>query len=429
MTESFFPYLFTEAFCILYALTILLRLHKGGGRETGWLRKIILTYIVVVAADMISTLATGDARPWARALNAAFNAVAVAGVALGCYLWFVFVEYRLAAGAQHPQWRRTLAAAPAAVMCALDLLSGFTGWIFYVDAGGNYRLGSLFWLQSVTTFAYLLLPTAHAAFMAFRTHQREKRAEYLTYIVFIAIPIAGVVVEDSFPRVPLLELSIFAIIQLLFLILYVDREYELAKKERELTESRMAIMLSQIQPHFLYNALGTVAALCRSDPAKAEQITLKFSDFLRGNLDSLTAERTIPFGQELTHARNYLDIEQVRFGARLNTVFDIATTEFRLPTLTLQPIVENAVRYGVTKRENGGTVRISTRENADGFEIVVEDDGVGFDPMQPHEDGRTHIGIQNVRERLERMCGGSLIIDTQPGIGTRAVIRIPRTEA
>ena len=99
-----------------------------------------------------------------------------------------------------------------------------------------------------------------------------------------------------------------------------------------------------------------------------------------------------------------------------------------MPTLTLQPIVENAVRYGVTKRLEGGTVIISARETPGAFVVVVEDDGVGFDPMLPHEDGRTHIGISNVRNRIERMCGGTLVIVSTPNVGTVATITLPKRE-
>ena len=116
----------------------------------------------------------------------------------------------------------------------------------------------------------------------------------------------------------------------------------------------------------------------------------------------------------------------MRFEERLNIVYDINTVDFSLPTLTLQPIVENAVRYGVTKKEEGGTVIISTTENDREYIITVSDDGVGFDVNVVKDDGRTHIGIQNVRDRLKRMCNGTLEIESQFNIGTVATITIPK---
>lgn len=422
------PYLLMEGFCILYALTILLRLHRRGERDqdTVGLKRILLTYICEAAADMCGALAEGDARPWARAANTASSAVSVAAVALGCYFWFDFVERRLEPEKQLSRRVRAWIAAPPAAVCALDLASAGTGWIFYVDGQGRYQLGPLFWMQAVVTFAYLLVPALHAVIGAIRARQWEKRRKCLGYALFIAIPLAASAAGEFFPDVPLLEMAIFAAILFLFLMLYVDRGYELARKERELTESRMATMLSQIQPHFLYNTLGTISALCRSDPARAEQVTQQFAEFLRGNLDSLTNSRTIPFSQELAHTRDYLAIEQVRFGGRLRTQFDIAAEDFRLPTLTLQPLAENAVRHGVTRREEGGTVKISARETAAGYEVRVTDDGVGFEPAQTSAQGELHIGIRNVRERIERMCGGTLTVTAKPGAGTEALIRIPK---
>lgn len=428
MQDVYRAYLISEAFCSLYAFTILLRLcrSKQKGQDVRWLKMIIQTYIVEVVTDMISIMLICRALPWERFLDGIVNAISVASVALGCFLWFGFVEYRLAPD-RHPSVKaRILMMAPAAVLCAMDLASAFTGWIISIDQNGHYQYGPLFWLQSMVTYIYLLLPTVHAVVKIFHTKLREKQGEYLTYVLFIALSFFIVEIEDGLPYVPLFELTIFAVIEILFMTLYVDREYALAQKERDLGESRMAIMLSQIQPHFLYNTLSAIAALCRLDPAKAEIVTLKFSDFMRGNLDSLSASHTIPFEQELRHTKTYLDIEQVRFGDRLTVKWNIGVTLFQLPTLTLQPIVENAVRCGVTQRESGGTVWISTAETDAAYTITVEDDGVGFDPMSPYTDGRIHIGIQNVRERLARMCGGTLVIASKPGDGTKAEISIPK---
>ena len=154
----------------------------------------------------------------------------------------------------------------------------------------------------------------------------------------------------------------------------------------------------------------------------------EFANFLRGNMDSLTMDKTISFEQELNHTKHYLALEKLRFQDALNIEYDIKTTLFRLPTLTLQPIVENAVRYGVTKRENGGTVKISTEETDTDFVITVVDDGVGFDIMEKKDDGRTHIGVMNVKNRLYEMCGGTLTVNSATDVGTKVLITIPKKE-
>jgi len=199
--------------------------------------------------------------------------------------------------------------------------------------------------------------------------------------------------------------------------------------EHELAQSKISTMISQIQPHFMYNTLAVIKHLCDTDPQTAKETIIEFSNYLRGNLDSLSQIELIPFDKELAHTETYLKIEKKRFDDMLNINYDIKVRDFCLPALTLQPIVENAVRYGVTKKEDGGAVTISTEETDNAFLIAVTDDGVGFDTQnQQTQNGRRHIGIENVRNRIFSMCGGTIDIQSKPGEGTKAVISIPKRE-
>ena len=144
-------------------------------------------------------------------------------------------------------------------------------------------------------------------------------------------------------------------------------------------------------------------------------------------MDSLSKDRTISFDQELEHTKLYLELEQLRYEDALQVRYELGCTAFRIPTLTLQPLAENAVRHGVRGKLSGrGYVAISTQEFEDRYEITVSDDGPGFDPEQEIRDGRSHVGLANVRERLQRVVGGSLRIESAPGAGTKAVIVIPK---
>jgi len=207
-----------------------------------------------------------------------------------------------------------------------------------------------------------------------------------------------------------------------------QNEKQIDELENELIQNQISIMLSQIQPHFLYNSLTAIRELCLIDPKKAYETVDEFSTYLRGNLDSLSIKKPIPFEKELSHVKTYLSLEKKRFGDNLNIVYDINAFYFTIPALTLQPIVENAVRHGVTKREDGGTVTISTDETETVAIITVKDDGVGFD-INRHKDKNLRVGIENVRSRLIALCGGSLQIDSKPGIGTTAVITIQKDGA
>lgn len=188
------------------------------------------------------------------------------------------------------------------------------------------------------------------------------------------------------------------------------------------------LMLSQIQPHFLYNTLSVIADLCHGAALETEAATIEFAEYLRGKLDSIKAEKPIAFAKELQHAKTYLALEKRRFDERLKVQWDIRDTLFRTPALTLQPIGENAVKYGVTKRIQGGTIWISSWETEESHVISVRDNGVGFDGNTQSENGRSHIGIKNERDRLSTMSGGTLEIESIPGEGTTATITIPKEE-
>ena len=197
--------------------------------------------------------------------------------------------------------------------------------------------------------------------------------------------------------------------------------------QKELYDAEVQIMVSQIQPHFMYNALSSIAILCKLDPATAYEATVTFSKYLRGNMDSLKQTEPVPFERELEHLKQYLYIEKLRFADKLNIEYDIQATDFRIPMLSIQPIVENAVKHGVGMKREGGTVKIASKETETGFEIIVSDDGVGFDMNAPKkEDGRSHVGMENTKKRLRDMCHAEIIITSQPGEGTTARIIIPK---
>ncbi|MGN0587372.1 MAG: sensor histidine kinase [Oscillospiraceae bacterium] len=197
------------------------------------------------------------------------------------------------------------------------------------------------------------------------------------------------------------------VIQLIRTIKVIPADYIAARQadalRSELAESRISIMLSQIQPHFLYNVLNSIYCLCAKDIDAAQEAISNFSDYLRGNMTSLTKKDLVPFSTELNHLKTYISLEKLRFGDKLNIVWDIQTENFMLPALTVQPIVENAVNHGICGSDNGGTVTITARETDSSFEIEVHDDGVGFD-VNEYVNGRDgHIGIVNVRSRLSKM--------------------------
>ena len=230
----------------------------------------------------------------------------------------------------------------------------------------------------------------------------------------------------------------FTIFIITFVVIYfekISRIFKTALKtaeiEKELEVANTSLMISQIQPHFLYNALNTIKYLIKRDPKSAEKAVISFSRYLRGNMDSITKKEPIPFTEELEHTKNYCDIELLRFSDKLNIIYNTPVTNFSLPALSIQPIVENAIKHGVTKKPDGGTVTVTTSEDEENYIIKVQDDGVGFDVQNPDltpSDTHAHIGVNNVRERLENMVNAKFTIESEIGIGTLVTITIPKKE-
>ena len=203
-----------------------------------------------------------------------------------------------------------------------------------------------------------------------------------------------------------------------------ELETEKIALNAQLTESRMSTMMSQIRPHFIYNTLGSIEQLCSIDPPKAGELVHNFAKYLRGNFGELDNPRTILMSQEMEHVRYYISIEKVRF-PDMTFSFELKSGDFHIPALTIQPIVENAIKHGLMKLPAGGEIRVRSYETDTHYCVSVEDDGVGFDTGELLDE-RKHLGIRNIRGRLKAMVDGDLAIESTVGVGTKALITIPK---
>ena len=210
-----------------------------------------------------------------------------------------------------------------------------------------------------------------------------------------------------------------------FIFSYSEKERQLKEKETQLTQSRITMMLSQIRSHFVFNILNAISGMCKYDPAKADETIVRFSRYLRANIDVLQNDGPIPFSQVLDILEDYVVLEQVRFGDRIQFEADIEEEDFMMPPLVLQPIVENAIKHGLMKLPRGGTIRVVSYETDSHFCVSVEDDGIGFDTSELLDE-RKHVGIRNIRGRLKAMVDGTLEIESIAGVGTKVLITIPK---
>ena len=200
-------------------------------------------------------------------------------------------------------------------------------------------------------------------------------------------------------------------------------EKEKIQLDAELAQKRISTLMSQIHPHFIYNTLGSIEQLCELDPPKAAKLVNDFSKYLRGNFGEIDNTRLIRVSKELEHTEYYISIEKVRF-PDIEFITEMDCCDFSIPALTIQPIVENAVKHGILKREAGGTVKVKIYETDSSYFISVKDNGVGFDVSEIEREN--HIGLRNIKSRLEAMCSGILHIESIVGIGTKITVEIPK---
>lgn len=304
----------------------------------------------------------------------------------------------------------------------LAFISQVTGLYSYFDLNNNYQQGTLFWIALIPPMLSLFVLLT----VVLRCLNDLNRREGIALLAYAIVPIVCSIVEIL---VGDLWLSYFAASITLFLVylnMQVDMHRHMKEQEAALTQTRIAAMVSQIQPHFIFNALSAIVRLC--DNSDASKALTTFAEYLRGNMDALSRKEPVPFQWELKHIKKYLWLEQLRFGNKLKVVYEIQTDAFDLPVLSVQPLVENAVRHGVTKRIEGGTVTIRTEENESSYRIIVADDGVGFDVRLLSEQDQSHVGIENAKRRIEMLSAGTVQIHSMPGCGTTAVIDIQKSK-
>ena len=311
-------------------------------------------------------------------------------------------------------------AAGSCVIIILALLSVFNGILFDVDGTGFYMDGPYYVIVWISDWVMMFLGIGIVVWnreaLGFRV--------MLSMLSFYLLPCAAVIFPSIWYPIPQ-YLAVTLSLIIMYIVFFEELAKKFARNEKELAESRIAITLSQVQPHFLYNTLATISELCERDPVLASGMTNRFARYLRRNMDTLRCTSPVPFAEELDHVKTYLQLERLRFGADLQMEFDIREKEFKLPPLTLQPLAENAIKHGMMGREGEFHITIRSVRKGNCHEIQVIDDGVGFDPKEEKQDGRSHVGLANVRKILLLMVDGKLLVDSCPGQGTCVTIQIP----
>ena len=249
---------------------------------------------------------------------------------------------------------------------------------------------------------------------------------------------------------PKIALNGYAVGQLL---VHIYRGYH-GVEEREvlqskLHDSQMELMMGQIQPHFIFNTLSSIRTLVKVDPDTAYNMIYDFSNYLRANVDNVTNLDGINFASEVEHIKSYVNIEKVRFGERIEVIYDIQDTDFIVPPLSIQPLVENAIKHGVTKKVSGGTVWLKSYEEGNYNVVEVRDNGAGFTPERLEEirnsftddeyesnaqinltgngsEQHKSSGMRNIYLRLREMADAEFELESVEGEGTKVRVLFPK---
>ena len=304
------------------------------------------------------------------------------------------------------------------VFIVMLAVSPFTEELYYFTPDGRYWRGAWYPVLLLPMIAAMLLTLAGMI----RRRERLSRKAFLSFEVTL-FPITIVLVADMFVELyPLIDISIVIGALSMYSLILSDQVEQDLRRQREIANQRTSIMVLQMRPHFIYNTMTSIYCLCGQDPERARQVITDFTTYLRKNFTAIASAEPVPFTSELEHTQAYLAVEQAQYEDSLFVEYDIQHKMFRVPPLTLQPIVENAIKHGRDPYAGPFRIAVRTRRTDAGSEIVVEDNGRGFDAG---EDSEPHIALRNIRERLEMMCGGEMTITLNNGVGTVVKVMIP----
>lgn len=319
----------------------------------------------------------------------------------------------------HDDYKRSgLFSAMTALLCvylAFLIIAQFTDVFYYVTPDNRFFYGPLYGLSLVPFVLILLLNIAGVII-----RRKKLSKKHFTALLIYLLPMTAAIILHMFISVELFVIfgmALFAMI--MFGLILLDNMEQYAKQQQEIAHQRARVMVLQMRPHFIYNTMTTIYYLCKQDADKAQQVTLDFTDYLRQNFTAIASEDTVSFADELRHTQSYLAVEKAQHEDMLVVEYDTPFTHFRLPPLTLQPLVENAVKHAMDPNAAPLHITIWTKKTDAGVMITVEDNGRGFDP---NDTSKPHPALDNIENRLKQQCGGTLKIDSAPGCTTVTII-------
>ena len=321
---------------------------------------------------------------------------------------------------------RRLFAIPQAInmmITAIDL----TGTCLVYSFGEDHHLirGPLVYLPFFVELSYVILIAVHS----FRLLQSSRWSKGIIVGLMAGILIFCMYMMNkgvsSIYLPPVIALEVLTYYFYLSAIQYNEAQEEANRSRLEAERNKSNLLMAQIRPHFINSNLAVIRSLCYEDVEKAVETIDHFSEYLRENIQQIDDMRLVSFASEMESVDNYLYLENQRFSDRINVEKSLEFEKFQVPPLSIQTIVENAVRHGISMTGAKGTIWISTVKTEDEIVITVKDDGKGFDLEAADFDGVKHVGIKNVKDRYRRILGGDVEVESEIGEGTTVIFRIP----
>ncbi|MBO4535056.1 MAG: histidine kinase [Clostridia bacterium] len=307
------------------------------------------------------------------------------------------------------------------VYFVIMIATQFTKVFYYVTEDNQFVRGPL-WAVAMAPLVGMLLLSVPAVI---RRRKQLSTKIFIGLLVYM-IPMTVIMIIHMFIAIEVFVVSGMALLAIIMYgLILSDNVEQFMRQQQEIAHQKASIMVLQMRPHFIYNSLMGIYYLCDQDSQLAKQVTLDFTTYLRKNFAAIASEEPIPFAEELEHTRAYLAVEQAQFEDSLFVEFDTPFVHFRIPPLTLQPIVENAVVHGLRASNKPIHISVTTRKTNSEIEIIVTDDGPGFAPTDNNE---PHIALSNIVGRLKLMCKGTLAISPRDSGGTSVKVTIPLDE-
>ena len=305
----------------------------------------------------------------------------------------------------------------------------FTRALYFIDEGNRYnRLWGYYVWQGATIVTFLFIGVVVVLYR----RQTDRFIKQMIAIAFL-FPMAGFLMSLMSSGFNFNNIMV-SVSELLMFMLYEKNKtdvtlkygYELEKAKTELAEARLTLMQAQIKPHFINNAMIAVQEVCYTDPERAAELIEHFARYLRNNINATSSSLPIEFNDEVQAVKEYLAIEYADTSKRFKFEFDIRCDSFKVPALSIEPLVENAVKHGIDRYSEEGRVILLSYETEDAYHAEIRDNGGGFE-MSDETLGKGGIGLKNTEERLRTMCGGRLEIKRSDGWTTAEII-IPKAK-